>query len=55
MVDLIIGILGTAIILGNYISVVPDYLSNANISFFFFKKNQKIFAKKIKFFLIFSV
>ena len=37
---------------GNYIPVVPDYLSNAKISF---SKNQKYSQKKkIKFFLIFS-
>ena len=46
MVDLIIGILGTVIILGNYIPVVPDYLSNANISF---SKNQKYLQKKSSF------
>ena len=41
----------TQISKGNYIPVVPDYLSNTKISFL---KKPKIFAKKIKFFLIFS-
>lgn len=36
---------------GNYIPVVPNYLSNANISFFF--KKPKIFAKKNQVFLDF--
>lgn len=52
MVDLIIGILGTAIILGNYTPVVPDYLSYVNIMVFLGK--TKNICKKIKFFLIFS-
>ena len=42
-----------AINLGNYIPVVPDYLSNANISFFF--KKPKIFAKKSSFFDFFRI
>ena len=37
----------TQISKGNYIPVVPDYLSNAKISFFF--KKPKIFAKKSSF------
>ena len=40
-----------AINLGNYIPVVPDYLSKANISFFF--KKPKIFAIKNQVFIDF--
>ena len=46
MIDLIVGLCGTIILLGNYIPVVPDYLSNAKISF---SKNQKYLQKKSSF------